>query len=187
MKHIIVGLVLALVVSAVALPANADGLVVTSSSIPAQGLLPLRYASNMNGADGTPCHGENVSPQVSWTNVPAGTQSFVVQLFDVDGNKALGTVHWLAYGIAPTVMSLPEGAGSAPSSMMLGGTGTAGVTIYRGPCAPHGDSPHHYVLSVIALDLPPSAFTPGLTRDALLAAVKGHVLTVASTVALFVR
>jgi Raf kinase inhibitor-like YbhB/YbcL family protein len=187
MKHVIGGLVLSLAVCAAALPANADGFMVTSSSIPAQGLLPLRYAFNGNGTDNTPCGGGNVSPQVAWTNAPAGTQSLAVVLFDVDGGKGLGTVHWVTYGIAPGVSTLPEGAGSVGSSMMMGGVGTAGSQTYRGPCAPHGDAPHHYVLSVYALDLAPSAFTPGLNRDALFALMKGHFLGATSMVANFVR
>jgi Raf kinase inhibitor-like YbhB/YbcL family protein len=187
MRYVAGFLFLSLALCVAALPAYADGFTVTSSSIPAQGLLPLKYAFNGNGTDNTPCGGGNVSPQVAWTNAPAGTQSFAVTLFDVDGSKGLGTVHWVAYGIAPGVASLPEGAGSAPSTTLVGGTGTAGSQMFRGPCAPHGDAPHHYVLGVYALDFGPSAFAGGMTRDQLFAAMKGHILAEASTVASFVR
>jgi phosphatidylethanolamine-binding protein (PEBP) family uncharacterized protein len=43
-------------------------------------------------------------------------------------------------------------------------------------CAPVGDVPHHYTMTVVATDLEPSALPPGLTRDELLAALKGHAL-----------
>ena len=41
-------------------------------------------------------------------------------------------------------------------------------------CPPVGDVAHHYIMTVAATDLEPAALPPGLTRDALLAALKGH-------------
>jgi len=187
MKYAISGVFLALVLAGGTAVANAAGFSVSSSSIPERGLLPVKYGFAGAGTDGTPCGGQNVSPALAWSNAPAATQSFAVTMFDVDGARGLGVSHWVAYGIAPGTTSLAEGAGSVASSMMVGGTGTQGLTTYRGSCPPPGESPHHYVLSVYALDLAPSALAAGMTRDALFAAIKGHVLAEASTVALYAR
>jgi Raf kinase inhibitor-like YbhB/YbcL family protein len=187
MKHAISGLFLALAFVAATTAANAAGFLVTSSSIPERGLLPVRYGFAGIGTDGTQCGGQNVSPALAWANAPAGVASYAVTMFDVDGQRGLGVVHWVAYGIAPGTTSLAEGAGSTASSMMVGGTNTQNLTTYRGSCPPPGEQPHHYVLSVYALDLAPGALAAGLTRDALFAAIKGHILAEASTVALYAR
>jgi phosphatidylethanolamine-binding protein (PEBP) family uncharacterized protein len=46
---------------------------------------------------------------------------------------------------------------------------------------------HHYIITVIATDIPPGTLKPGLTRDELLAALRGHALAPASTVGRFKR
>ena len=45
------------------------------------------------------CVGENVSPQLSWSNVPDGTKSFVLLMTDPEGRGGAGVNHWVAYGI----------------------------------------------------------------------------------------
>ena len=50
-----------------------------------------------------------------------------------------------------------------------------GKATYIGPGTPPGTDYHHYTLTLIALDLDPKALQAGLDRDALTAAVKGHV------------
>ena len=55
------------------------------------------------------CGGENVSLPLQWSNAPANTKSFAVILFDFEGGRGPGVVHWVAYGIAPDVTSLAEG------------------------------------------------------------------------------
>ncbi|QQC66541.1 YbhB/YbcL family Raf kinase inhibitor-like protein [Paraburkholderia ginsengisoli] len=148
---------------AVASPGLADG-----------GALDASHAASANN-----CGGGNVSPALQWRNVPAGTKSFAVTIFDPDGAKGLGIVHWVQYGIAPSTMGLAAGA-VPPGS--IAGTNRTGGTGYYGPCPPVGDVPHHYVAQVYALDLPPDALPAGLTRDAFLAAIKDHVIAATSTV-----
>jgi Raf kinase inhibitor-like YbhB/YbcL family protein len=88
-------------------------------------------------------------------------------------------VHWVLYGIPPATNALSEGA---PPSAGIGGTNRTGKTGYYGPCPPVGDIPHHYVVQAYALDLAPDALPAALTRDALLAALKDHVLAATSIV-----
>ena len=58
---------------------------------------------------------------------------------------------------------------------------------YSGPCGPPVDAPHHYVIDVIALDLAPDVFQPGLDREQLLKSIAGHSLGPASLVARYHR
>jgi len=155
---------------AVASPGLADG-----------ALLPKRHA----GAGD--CGGENISPALAWSGVPDGTKSFAVVVYDPDGVKGLGSVHFVAYDIEASARGFSEGAGAGPSGGFVGGTNTRGVNFYSGPCPPVGDRPHHYVFSVYALDLPPGTLAPGLTRDAFLQAARGHVLAASSIVLPYAR
>jgi len=159
-----------------------QSLTVSSPALTDNGML-----AKTNAASERNCGGQNVSPPLRWSNAPAGTRSFAVVMTDPDGARGLGSVHWLAYGIASSVMSLAAGAGGAPSPTFIGGTNSAGSTIYRGPCPPVGDQPHHYVTAVYALDLATDALKPGLNRDAFLEAIRGHSLAEASLIGRYVR
>jgi Raf kinase inhibitor-like YbhB/YbcL family protein len=169
-----VGVSAALALSAVHAPA-AEIFVVSSPEMADGGTLDSSHAASANN-----CGGGNVSPALQWRNAPAGTKSYAVTLFDPDGGKGLGIVHWVLYGVAPSTNSLGAGASQPPGS--VAGTNRTGGPGYYGPCPPVGDNPHHYVAQVYALDLPPDALPPGLTREALLAAIKDHVIAATSTV-----
>ena len=140
-----------------------------------------------NASDAESCGGGNISPPLTWSHAPQGTRSFAVVVYDPDGGKGLGSVHWVAYGIAPSIAALPEGAGTISPAPFIGGANNRGTRTYSGPCPPVGDRPHHYVFSVYALDLAPDALKAGLTRDAFLAAIRGHSLAAASVVARYAR
>jgi Raf kinase inhibitor-like YbhB/YbcL family protein len=172
--------------AALALPvstAQAAVLKVTSSAFPEGGLIAAKYAGHLvtkRGASApTDCGGQNVSPPLAWSNVPAGTNSFGLVIYDPDGAKGGGAVHWVAYGIAGERRAVPEGFGNK-SAGYVGGTSAAGEHNYMGPCPIPGHTNH---FSLYALDLAPDALQPGLTRDQFLDAVKGHVLDIGSLVA----
>ena len=108
-------------------------------------IMPLRVAnSKANRPDSPNCVGDNVSPQFSWTNVPAGTKSFVLTMFDPEGRAPSGVSHWVAYGIPASVRGFAEGEVSKASSNYVGGKSTMGVGHYSGPCTPPNTTPHHY-------------------------------------------
>jgi Raf kinase inhibitor-like YbhB/YbcL family protein len=165
--------------------ANAAALKVTSTAFAEGGIIAAKYAGHMvlkrGATEPTDCGGDNVTPPLTWTNVPAGTKSFALVIFDPDGAKGSGAVHWVAYGIAGTLTGLPEGFGSHDSADFVGGTGTAGNHTYNGPCPIPGHT-NHYVFSVYALDLDPTALPPGLRRDQLFTSIKDHVLEFGSIV-----
>ncbi|NVO15860.1 MAG: YbhB/YbcL family Raf kinase inhibitor-like protein [Rhodoplanes sp.] len=120
------------------------------------------------------CVGDNVSPPLAWSNPPAGTRSYAIILHDQEGRNGLGVVHWLAYGIDASVTSLPEGAGDGQFKGLTGGKNILGQGTYFGPCPPKTQGPHHYVFTIIATDLEPTALEPGLTMPQLLEAIGSH-------------
>jgi Raf kinase inhibitor-like YbhB/YbcL family protein len=157
----------------------------TSADFKDGGNLPQKFSGN--NPQNKNCIGQNISPQLSWSDPPEGTKSFGIMLYDTAGRPPLGVVHWLAYGIPPTKMSLKEGEASSPSPDLKGGKSTMNLTTYFGPCPPAGVKPHPYVFTVFALDLAPDALSPGMDQAALGAAVQGHVLGSASLVSRFGR
>jgi Raf kinase inhibitor-like YbhB/YbcL family protein len=151
--------------------ANAAGMQVSSTSFADGGAIP-----NLHGGDTGDCGGKGVSPQVSWSNLPAGTKSVAVLMLDPDGAKGLGVSHWVAYNIAADRGQLKQGEGQTDGTGATVGKNVSGATAYRGMCPPVGDVPHHYTMTVVATDLELAALPPGLTRDELLAALKGHAV-----------
>lgn len=148
-------------------------------------MLPLKYAGGaLCGKDG---RGGDVSPPLAWAHPPAGTKSFAVVMIDPDGLRGIGSVHWVAYGIPAARTGVREGAGNHPSPGITEGKNSRGLIGYNGPCGPPADAPHHYVIDVLALDLAPDDLPPGLDREELLKAVKGHSLAPASLVARYHR
>ena len=151
-------------------------------------IMPKKVANN---APTNPnCVGENVSPELSWSNVPDGTKSLVLLMFDPEGRAPSGVSHWVAYGIAPTVTGFAEGEASKDSDKYVGGKSLMGVGHYSGPCTPPNQTPHHYTFTLIATDFAPTDFPPGLTRPELVEKFgppPAHVKGVTGVVGLFVN
>lgn len=158
----------------------ADAFELTSPGLPDGGTLSLSQAGSQNN-----CGGGNISPALQWRNAPAGTRSFAITIFDPDGAKGFGVVHWVIYGIPASTTSLA--AGGEPPAGARAGLNVSGQAAYRGPCPPVGEIVHHYIVQIYALDLAPDALAAGLTRDALRAAITDHVLANTSTVMRFGR
>jgi Raf kinase inhibitor-like YbhB/YbcL family protein len=133
------------------------------------------------------CGGENVSPPLAWSGAPAKTKSFAIFMLDPDGLGGLSVSHWVAYDIPADVTSLAEGEAGKATKKFVGGKGTRDNALYIGPCPPVGEAPHHYIFTVVALDLEPGALKPGLTRAQMQDAFKGHALGGASIVGRFAR
>jgi Raf kinase inhibitor-like YbhB/YbcL family protein len=148
---------------------------------------PSKFAGADPSRTNPPCPGENVSPPLAWSNPPATAKSFALVMFDPDGANGTGSVHWVAYGIPTTKTSLAEGEASNSPKEWTGGKNSAGTDHYFGPCGPAGHALHHYTITMIATDLDPAALKPGLTRDELLAQLKGHALAPASIIGRYTR
>jgi Raf kinase inhibitor-like YbhB/YbcL family protein len=104
--------------------------------------------------NGFGCSGANVSPQLSWTDPPAGTKSFVVTVYDPDAPTGSGWWHWVVYDIPATARELAQGAGSGKAPLPEGakqGKTDFGAPGFGGACPPPGDRAHRYVFSIYAL------------------------------------
>jgi Raf kinase inhibitor-like YbhB/YbcL family protein len=158
---------------------------VTSTTFSDGGTLPLSMVF-----DQCPFYrgGGNQSPELSWTNTPPHTLSFIVVAYDVTASFT----HWGMYNIAPTTTELPENAGLAGSTYGLQVHNDFGRNNleYDGPCPPPQLNPpvHHYVFTVYALDSTPTLpsfedFPPGaeaLFQALIRAGRRGHILATAS-------
>lgn len=138
-------------------------------------------------AAGGACGGRNVSPPLRFTAAPTNAHSLALVVLDTDAAGGRGFTHWIAYGIAPTLVNVPSGFGSAPGPAYVGGKNDNGTTIYYGPCPPIGDPPHHYVFTAYALDLSRTRLPGGLTRSAFLSAIRGHTLATSTLTATYAR
>lgn len=139
-------------------------LTVTSTAFSEGGKIPSRYS----------CDGQDISPPLSWTPGPAGTESYA--MISDDPDAPMGTwVHWVIYNIPATVTSLPE---NVPGQPRLDDGSLQGINDFKrhgygGPCPPGGT--HRYYFKVYALDNKIDA-GPGLTKKKLLKAMEGHVI-----------
>ena len=152
----------------------ADVLTLSSSALQDNGILATKNACS--DKQRTPnCVGENVSPPLAWSNVPDGTKSFALLLFDPEGRAPAGVSHMVIYGIPADVKGFAEGELSKPSDKFVGGKNLMGVGTYFGPGTPPNTDWHHYTFTLVATDLDPKALQPGMMRDELAAALKDHV------------
>jgi Raf kinase inhibitor-like YbhB/YbcL family protein len=98
--------------------------------------------------------GGNISPQLSWENVPAGTQSLAVTMYDVDAPSGSGFWHWVVYNIPADVNGLKADAGNPERHLLpsgaIQGINDAGMAAYIGP-GPLPGLPHQYLITVYAL------------------------------------
>lgn len=158
---------------------------ISSSSFLDGTMIDMAAGAGRNDADGKPCGGSDLSPQLSWTGVPPGTKSLAILMWDPDGQKGLGVSHDVFYNIPANVSALERGEGTPKNPRYTLGK-AQGWMGYGGPCPRIGDPPHHYVITLYALDLSPT-LPPGLDRAGLFGAMTGHLLGATSTVFLYQR
>jgi Raf kinase inhibitor-like YbhB/YbcL family protein len=97
--------------------------------------------------------GKDISPDLTWTKGPDGTQSYVLTVYDPDAPTGSGWWHWVVFNIPADTTSLPEGFGSLgtkKSAPMIQSRTDFGVGGYGGPAPPPGKV-HHYIFTVYAL------------------------------------
>jgi Raf kinase inhibitor-like YbhB/YbcL family protein len=137
--------------------------------------------------------GDQVSPELRWTNTPTGTQSFVLHFHDPDVARNKTTddqVHWVVWNIPATATSLPEGVPTGAERPDGSRQISASGPVYRGPGAPATGPVHHYTFEIYALDTKldvPAGTDAFETRAAVMKAMQGHILGKAVYVGLFRR
>jgi Raf kinase inhibitor-like YbhB/YbcL family protein len=129
------------------------------------------------------CDGRDVSPALTWTEPPAGTQSFALIMDDPDAPIGIW-VHWVIFDIPASTRNLIEGTPTDPqlSDGSLQGKTSAGSSGYHGPCPPSGT--HRYFFKLYALDITLS-LSEKADKKELLAAMEGHILANAELMGTF--
>lgn len=110
-----------------------EELVVISTAFDYEGDIPMKYT----------CEGENIQPPLAVHNIPAGTKTLAVVMYDEDAPDGHLT-HWVAFNIEPKRM-IEEN--SLPGTTGKNGKGS---NIYFGPCPTIGT--HYYHFQVYALN-----------------------------------
>jgi Raf kinase inhibitor-like YbhB/YbcL family protein len=103
--------------------------------------------------NGFGCLGKNQSPQLLWKNVPEGTKSFAVTMYDPDAPTGSGFWHWVVVDIPANVNELVTNAGTknlVPKGAIQSVT-DYGIKGFGGPCPPVGHGYHQYIITVYAL------------------------------------
>jgi Raf kinase inhibitor-like YbhB/YbcL family protein len=162
---------------------KAPDFALTSDDITAGERLPDVHTNT--GAD------RNVSPQLSWSGFPEGTQSFLVSCFDPDAPGPAGWWHWTLVDVPASTTTLAQGAGNPDGSGLPGGAfqlrGDDGVAGYVGAAPPPGDQVHRYFFVVHALDVPSLGLTADTMPGAANTAVLFHTLARAILVGTYQR
>jgi Raf kinase inhibitor-like YbhB/YbcL family protein len=156
-------------------------LTVTSPAFKDGQAIPARYTVS----------GEEISPPLNWTNIPAGAREIVLIMEDYDVPLPKAVTHLIAFGISARTSGLVEGA--LPTPTMRGsdplprlGRNSLGFQRYEGPAALPGHGPHHYVFEVFALDRPLD-FHDAPNKKEMVAAMEGRVLAIGRLTGTFER
>jgi Raf kinase inhibitor-like YbhB/YbcL family protein len=132
------------------------------------------------------CEGADASPDLRWTDPPAGTKSLALIVEDPDapGGKF---IHWVAFNLPATERQLAGGIkpSGPPPNGMLQGRNDFGKLGYGGPCPPKGQI-HRYYFRLFALD-GNVALQAGASAEELRAAMQGHLLGEAELMGTFKR
>ncbi|TAL70183.1 MAG: YbhB/YbcL family Raf kinase inhibitor-like protein [Bacteroidetes bacterium] len=137
---------------------------ITSAAFTEGGMIPKVYT----------CEGRDISPPLSWSNLPEGTKS--IALIHDDPDAPMGTwVHWIVYDIPDSETGLKE---AVPTEKVLQNGTRQGTNDFRrvgygGPCPPSGT--HRYFFKLYALDKM-LELEAGATKGQLLSAMEGHIL-----------
>ena len=148
----------------------------TSTAFQHEAAIPVQFT----------CDGDNISPELTWSDAPRETKSFALIMHDPDAPKPGGFTHWIMYDIPASVAALKP---NMPKDERIPGTGVQGendfgVIGYMGPCPPSGA--HRYNLRLYALDVE-LGLMPGASHKKLLRAMQDHILEEAELMGKYAR
>lgn len=137
------------------------------------------------------CDGNNISPPLSWADVPSNARSTVIIMEDPDAPRGIFT-HWTIYNIYPYIRILPASIPKTPDlgAWPLTGNGFQGTTSfgeigYGGPCPPHGEV-HRYFFKIYTLDIT-LPLLPGAPKTDIIKAMNGHILATGELIGIYGR
>lgn len=141
---------------------------VTSSAFQQGGSIPAQYT----------CEGQDISPPLSWSAVPANAKSLAMIVDDPDAPDPAKPqrvyVHWVLYNVPIQTTSLGENASkSGLPNGAVQGKNDWGNASYGGPCPPIGR--HRYFFKLYALDTMLTGLNAATKAD-LERAMKGHIV-----------
>ena len=137
---------------------------IKSSVFEDEGMIPSKFT----------CDGEDISPPLSWSNIPESTKS--IAIINDDPDAPMGTwVHWVIYNLPPDLTGLPE---NVPTEKTLENGARQGTTDFKrigygGPCPPGGT--HRYFFKIYALDVMLD-LEAGATKKELLEVMENHII-----------
>ena len=135
------------------------------------------------------CSGQNISPELHWSNVPKGTKSFAISMYDPDAPTGSGWWHWQVVNIPANIRSIATDASAKhtfPKGTLeiVNDYGTAG---FGGACPPVGDKAHQYIVTVYALDVETLSVESTTNAPIVGYQMNAHTLAKASLVAYYGR
>ena len=141
-------------------------------------LMSKNFTDNSNIPSEFTCDGKNISPQLSWTDVPDKTKSFALVSTDPDAPGGMW-IHWLVYDIPKQIRqieknSVPAGAKEVENDF--------GRKPYGGPCPPSGT--HRYFFTGYALDV---EHLEGFNKRNFIETVESHTIEKATIMGLYKR
>ncbi len=148
---------------------------IQSNAFKHEGMIPSKYT----------CDGEDISPQLSWGDVPEQTQSLA--LISDDPDAPMGTwVHWVVFNMPPDKTSLQE---NFPKDKKMQDGTIQGITSFKkngygGPCPPSGT--HRYYFKLYALDKKLD-LGPDAEKSDVLEALEGHILATGELIGKYSR
>jgi len=139
---------------------------ISSKAFDHEGAIPKTYT----------CEGQDISPPLAWSNLPAASKSLALIVDDPDAPDPAAPkmtwVHWVLYNLPTTSGGLPEDVKTLPPGTKEG-VNDWKRTGYGGPCPPIGR--HRYFHKLYALDtVLPDLKQP--TKAKLEEAMKGHII-----------
>ena len=140
------------------------------------GRIPAKYT----------CEGQDTSPQLSWSEPPAGTQSFALITDDPDAPGGVFT-HWVLFNIPSDSRGLPEAVTTQAElpTGALQGKNDFGRAGYGGPCPPPG-RPHRYQFTIYAVNQS-LELKAGVSKKQLINAIQGHILAQSQLTGIYQR
>lgn len=144
----------------------------SSAAFNNNGVIPTEYT----------CDSENISPPLSWTGAPKGTDSLVLTMIDPNANDIPAGYwdHWVIFDIPSSMNNLPTNI-SMNNAEGLNGRKNAN---YDGPCPPTGKRVYEFKLYALDTSL---NFDTAPDRQEVLQAMKGHVIDEATLHAAYTR
>ena len=152
MKRTFLGLLLS------AISFTGTAMTVSSQDIEEGSRMTKTFEANVFG-----CSGENLSPMLSWREVPEGTKSFAITVYDPDAPTGSGFWHWLVIDLPSTWNHIERGAsGKLTAGREL--ENNYGSIGFGGACPPVGDGMHRFQFTVWALPTEKLAIPEGASN-----------------------